>query len=704
MPSYPVTVSGIFVAGNATVQIVYTTTGDETGDVLATKNVTKNDNGEVFKAAMPVGNVEDSVLDLTDYYKRFDPDDTDQVEEYVYYQGQKKEKIDQLVVGANKLYLKAAATGEVAYFNDFSTTETVADFGTWTAQNTNVTASRILEKLTFGDSEKFDVFNIYKLASDNGRWGKIQFLDEEKAAFAEGKVVDATFLVKLGNSGTKNTGSQDSSIELRDSDDSSLFEIDATKDVKTLTYKIGGASVDGVSTTVTTADDPYMVDYRYADGVAMTPWLKVNAKINFSRSFDNVVLTVSNAETGEVLVDGVHGKTTAKNISQFYVNGARYNSAYAIDEITIKTIEQKDPQVLGSVVVDKSALNGGDIIVNTSTTATDKKNIGKVSYKEYDEDGYLMEKQGTVAWTVAAKAGTTATAAGAAGIAVDATTGAVTITPAAVAGTYVITATDSAKNTVKDSVEITLAANGTEILANLSEDFEGDTYKFSDAALGDLGEGAVVYNSGFSNYGKVLSVVAKKTTMSDTTNFATASTGVKVVNKFTMFNSWLSGGSPCVVTLKNSDGKEIMKLTYDTSTCNVSALTIGGANPQKYNGTSYDEAAAVEAFTFQSKYNDTTGANGWTGGNKGQKLSNTIAYNPTVETTLESDGTVTVVLTPSRATSAEPAPITYKGTIEGATESKANFATMEIDESGITNADRASCFDNIVTSVVKAAN
>jgi len=139
-------------------------------------------------------------------------------------------------------------------------------------------------------------------------------------------------------------------------------------------------------------------------------------------------------------------------------------------------------------------------------------------------------------------------------------------------------------------------------------------------------------------------------------------------------------------SIVNSADVELVSYTYNYSSCTVTDVKIGGVT-----------ADGFAAFSGQSRYNSTQGANGLVG--NGKPYQTTSGYNPVVTITISGSGAVTF----SYVVTQTSVNASYTGTLGGSVVK--NLAKIVINDN-TTNADRSYCLGqfSISTETVSEAN
>lgn len=216
------------------------------------------------------------------------------------------------------------------YDEDFSN----ADAGNvLTAAVTNGT-TRIVDSL----SGQTKAFNLYLTGATGNRTGTLLF---SNAGFASDTQAKVEFLLK-----TTYTGGSTSIYRLQDSTGADIFGLwNANTEVS---YAIGEATSDVTITTASGVDSisgsTAMTQPAWANSADVQPstrntsaWMKVTVEVDFTADRDNVTLTITDAESGTVLVNGATGTTVATNISKLAIQLGKSIGAMALDDILIKS-------------------------------------------------------------------------------------------------------------------------------------------------------------------------------------------------------------------------------------------------------------------------------------------------------------------------------------------------------------------------------
>lgn len=209
----------------------------------------------------------------------------------------------------------------------------------------------------------------------------------------------------------------------------------------------------------------------------------------------------------------------------------------------------------------------------------------------------------------------------------------------------------------------------------MTENFEGQTNIFDVTTTELADKTAAIYASGLNGFGNVLAVcnTTAEGTISDGTSAVSTGTDKTVTVEWDAFHGWYGYSRTTTVSLLNSNGDVIASYVYNVNSCKITAATIGGT------------AVTFDAFTLQSKYTDSANANGWSGGNKGQKYVATDGWNPHFAITLNANGNVEMNFTLNGATT------TLSGSIGTMTK---DIAKMKI-VSTVEDPDRCYAIDNI---------
>lgn len=456
----------------------------------------------------------------------------------------------------------------------------------------------------------------------------------------------------------------------------------------TATTKSNGTTWDGAAIAVY-AVDPTTCEIgnklgegtlSYRTGTSNTEWNRIQYGVTGTPSIDNTYVYTPAKYTAEVtVVDGdntaVEGVTVKLNdlASSTATTNAEGKATFTVPagEYTV-TVEKlaynapADEQKItvtaegGSKTVTMSAISqvltsvdikGGAANQTVLTKGTDTV-VAKLTAVGYDADSAEMATQPTINWTSDSENTTVAN-------------GVVTVKPAQAAGTVTITAT-AADTAISDTYTFTVAATGTETVVLASEDFEDDVNNFvlaNGASVGTFKDSKVLKLGGTDG--------ATATMTLDTP--VTAVTGDTVKVTWTAYNGWLTSGADTVWTIKNSSDEVVLSYTYNTGTCNITAVTLAGV------------AQEVTAFNFQQNGSK---QNGWG--------SFSYANQNTVELTLNADGSATVVFKKGTTTAG-----TY--TVEAA---NTQLTTKDIKSAEMlnhaTNDDRSGGFDNFTTTITRA--
>lgn len=353
---------------------------------------------------------------------------------------------------------------------------------------------------------------------------------------------------------------------------------------------------------------------------------------------------------------GADGKVTFNVPAGEYtvtVEKLAYNAPAEAQKITVtadggaKTVTMSAiSQVLTSVDIKGGAANQTVLTKSTDTV------VAKLAAVGYDADSDEMATQPTINWTSSSENTTVAN-------------GVVTVKSTQEAGTVTITAT-AADTAISDTYTFTVAATGTETVVLATEDFEDDVNNFvltNGASVGTFKDSKVLKLGGTDG--------ATATMTLDTP--VTAVTGDTVKVTWTAYNGWLSSGADTVWTLKNSADEVVLSYTYNTGSCNITAVTLAGV------------AQEVTAFNFQQNGSK---QNGWG--------SFSYANQNSVELTLNADGSATVVFKKGTTTAG-----TY--TVEAANTQLTNkdIKSAEMLNHAL-NDDRSGGFDNFTTTITRA--
>ena len=213
----------------------------------------------------------------------------------------------------------------------------------------------------------------------------------------------------------------------------------------------------------------------------------------------------------------------------------------------------------------------------------------------------------------------------------------------------------------------------------LTETFSGATNIFGVSAANEISVGtASVYDSQLNGFGPVLAVCNATAEGVLKVNDQPISVGDGTVTaEWDAFHGWFGSDLTTKVALLNSDGQELASYTYHCNQCKVTDATIGG-----------QAVAGFSAFGLQSKYTSSSGANGWSGGSKGQKYVATEGWNPHIAITMTARGGVEMNFTLNGNTT------TLRGSLG---ELKKDLAKMTV-VSTVNNADRSYALDNIKIS------
>lgn len=456
----------------------------------------------------------------------------------------------------------------------------------------------------------------------------------------------------------------------------------------TATTKSNGTTWDGAAIAVY-AVDPTTCEIgnklgegtlSYRTGTSNTEWNRIQYGVTGTPSIDNTYVYTPAKYTAEVtVVDGdntaVEGVTVKLNdlASSTATTNAEGKATFTVPagEYTV-TVEKlaynapADEQKItvtaegGSKTVTMSAISqvltsvdikGGAANQTVLTKGTDTV-VAKLTAVGYDADSAEMATQPTINWTSDSENTTVAN-------------GVVTVKSTQAAGTVTITAT-AADTAISDTYTFTVAATGTETVVLASEDFEDDVNNFvlaNGASVGTFKDSKVLKLGGTDG--------ATATMTLDTP--VTAVTGDTVKVTWTAYNGWLTSGADTVWTLKNSADEVVLSYTYNTGSCNITAVTLAGV------------AQEVTAFNFQQNGSK---QNGWG--------SFSYANQNSVELTLNADGSATVVFKKGTTTAG-----TY--TVEAANTQLTNkdIKSAEMLNHAL-NDDRSGGFDNFTTTITRA--
>lgn len=455
----------------------------------------------------------------------------------------------------------------------------------------------------------------------------------------------------------------------------------------TATTKSNGTAWDGAAIAIYAVDPTTCeIGNKLGEGTlshrtgSNTEWNRIQYSVTGTPSIDNTYVYTPAKYAAEVtVVDGdgaaVEGvtvtlndlaastaTTNAEGKATFNVPAGEYtvtveklayNAPADEQKITVtaeggsKTVTMSAiSQVLTSVDIKGGAANQTVLTKGTDTVAAKLVAVG------YDADGAEMATQPTINWTSDSENTTVAN-------------GVVTVKPAQAAGTVTITAT-AADTAISDTYTFTVAATGTETVLLATEDFEDDVNNFvlaNGASVGTFKDSKVLKLGGTDG--------ATATMTLDTP--VTAVTGDTVKVTWTAYNGWLTSGADTVWTIKNSSDEVVLSYTYNTGTCNITAVTLAGV------------AQEVTAFNFQQNGSK---QNGWG--------SFSYANQNTVELTLNADGSATVVFKKGTTTAG-----TY--TVEAA---NTQLTTKDIKSAEMLNHalndDRSGGFDNFTTTITRA--
>lgn len=109
----------------------------------------------------------------------------------------------------------------------------------------------------------------------------------------------------------------------------------------------------------------------------------------------------------------------------------------------------------------------------------------------------------------------------------------------------------------------------------------------------------------------------------------------KITIKYTAFHGWESSTQVSNVTLKNSEGKDLLSYEYTPTKCNITNIAIGGTT-----------VSGFAAFLCQNNYNDASRKNNANGfGGSSQYYTNEDARNTQVTITISGDGLVSINFT-----------------------------------------------------------
>ena len=201
----------------------------------------------------------------------------------------------------------------------------------------------------------------------------------------------------------------------------------------------------------------------------------------------------------------------------------------------------------------------------------------------------------------------------------------------------------------------------------LTEDFSGTTNIFGVTATELAVGAAAVYDTKLTGFGPVLAVC--KTTVEGTISDADGqplaiADGTTATAEWDAFHGYFGNSRNTTVSLLNSDGDVLASYVYNSQSCSVTAVTIGG-----------QDVVGFGAFGLQN-------ANGFGGNGKPY----TATGNPHIAVTLTARGSVSVEFSKNGSVVN-----TQRGTIG---QMKKDIAKLRI-ESAVDNTDRCYAIDNI---------
>ena len=226
-----------------------------------------------------------------------------------------------------------------------------------------------------------------------------------------------------------------------------------------------------------------------------------------------------------------------------------------------------------------------------------------------------------------------------------------------------------------------ILADGVITTLPVTEDFENGTGIFTGGAINsansDIGNVLNVYNT--------TAIAYFDTDSGQEGNQAyTLKSNEKLSIKYTAFHGYMyskDGSLYSMVSIKNSDGKEILSYKYDTNGCKIIDVSIGGST-----------VAGFSAFSYQS-YNKSN-PNGFTGNSR--PFAGGTGNNPEIAISISGDGLVTVnfVLTKRKINQ------TYSGLLDD--NISKDIASINISNN-VNNEDRGYGIDNLsITSEITA--
>ena len=208
----------------------------------------------------------------------------------------------------------------------------------------------------------------------------------------------------------------------------------------------------------------------------------------------------------------------------------------------------------------------------------------------------------------------------------------------------------------------------------ITEDFEDESTIFT---------GGNIYDNSKYNLTKIYNVYNGKATGIFDGDDAEGVQSIDLTNKavtieYDAYHGWLTSGKSTTVALLNSDGVELVSYGYNWGNCNIDSVKIGGTTAANFN-----------SFSYQSSYNGTNSANGYEGGSNGRHYVNKEGYNPHITIEITGNGIVTV----SFVLSGKNIDKSYSGVLSD--NITKDIASITIDNSGNSNADRGYGIDNI---------